>query len=67
MSCFVCCEKYNKTTRTKIVCPFSNCNYEACKSCIRTYIVGSAKDPHCMNCNNGYTQNFIITNFKYFK
>lgn len=62
MSCFVCCEKYNKTTRAKIVCPFGNCNYECCKSCIRTYILGSSKDPHCMNCNNGYTQNFIITN-----
>lgn len=62
MSCFVCCEKYNKTTREKIVCSFSNCNYECCKSCIRTYILGSTKDPHCMNCNNRYTQNFIITN-----
>lgn len=62
MSCFVCCEKYNKTTRSKIACPFGDCTYECCKGCVRTYILGSTKDPHCMNCNNGYTQNFIIEN-----
>lgn len=62
MSCFVCCEPYNKSTRAKIVCGFGDCNYECCKGCIRTYLLSTTNDPHCMNCKRGYTQNFIVTN-----
>ena len=62
MSCFVCCEKFNKTIHEKVICGFDDCNYECCKSCIRTYLLSTTNDPHCMNCKRGYSQQFIITN-----
>ena len=60
-TCFVCCESYNRSTRTKIVCNLGDCGYECCKSCIRAYLLTTKNDPHCMNCKRGYTQNFMVT------
>ena len=34
--CEVCYDKYNKTIHSKIICEFNDCNYEACKKCVRT-------------------------------
>ena len=45
MICGVCCEKYNKSTHSKITCEFAGCGYEACKICIRTYLLGTTNDP----------------------
>ena len=32
MSCNICCEKFNKSNHSKIICPFNDCNFESCKS-----------------------------------
>ena len=58
-TCFVCCEKFNRSNHLKIDCPF-NCGYSACKECIRTYLVGSSADPHCMQCKNLYDEKFLV-------
>ena len=50
MTCPVCCEAYNKSTRNCITCP-SGCDFSACKECIRTYLTSNTKDPNCMNCS----------------
>ena len=60
--CTICCEKYNKSTNAKIVCNITNCNFEACKTCIRTYLLNTTNDPHCMNCKNPWTTEFLIEN-----
>ena len=60
MICGVCCENFNKSTRSKITCEFSGCGYEACKICIRTYLLGTTNDPHCMNCKNQWTNKFLV-------
>ena len=60
-NCFVCCEPYNRSTRTKIVCNLGDCGYECCKSCVRTYLLSTKNEPHCMNCKRAYTQNFMVT------
>lgn len=57
--CPVCCDPYNKSTRKKVSC---GCGYTACKDCIRTYLLGTANDPHCMNCNRGWTDQFLTEN-----
>ena len=62
MSCEVCCEKYNKSTHNKVTCESSGCGYEACKVCIRTYLLGTTSDPHCMNCKNLWTSQFLVSN-----
>lgn len=49
--CPICCEKYSKK-RMKITC--SSCEYSSCVSCIKQYLLGSADEPHCMNCRKGW-------------
>ena len=60
--CQICCEKYNNSLRKCVTCPNSECNYSACKTCVRTYIMNSTSDPHCMNCRKPWQQDFIILN-----
>ena len=60
--CPVCCEKYNQQLRTCISCPNAECSFSACKTCIRTYIMNSTSDPHCMNCRKTWDQDFIVLN-----
>lgn len=62
MSCNICCEKFNKSNHNKIICPFNDCNFESCKKCIRTYILNTTNEAHCMNCKNVYEQEFLIKN-----
>lgn len=60
--CNICCEKYNKTLNSKVTCPFVGCGYESCKTCVRTYLLNTTNDPHCMNCKNPWTNNFLVDN-----
>jgi len=62
MTCEVCCEKYNKSINYKVVCESSGCGYEACKVCVRTYLLGTTNDPHCMNCKNQWSSQFLVKN-----
>uniref|UniRef100_A0A6C0KTI2 RING-type domain-containing protein n=1 Tax=viral metagenome TaxID=1070528 RepID=A0A6C0KTI2_9ZZZZ len=59
-TCGVCCEKYNKSTHNRVVCEYSGCGYESCKVCVRTYLLGTTNDPHCMNCKNQWTSKFMV-------
>lgn len=34
------------------------CNYEACKTCVRTYLLTTTQEPHCMNCRNKWSYEF---------
>jgi hypothetical protein len=60
--CEVCCEKYNKSTHTRVVCEYSGCGYETCKVCVRKYLLGTTNDPHCMSCKNQWTTKFLVEN-----
>lgn len=60
MTCMICCENFNRSNHIKRICPFNNCNFESCKMCIRTYILNTTNEPHCMNCKNPYNQDFLI-------
>ena len=62
MTCQICCEKYNKSLNLKITCPIGECNFDACKTCIRQYLLNTVKDPNCMKCNAQWNQQFIIEN-----
>ena len=61
-TCNVCCEKYNKSLNSKITCEFTGCGFEACKTCVRTYLLGTTNDPHCMSCKNLWPAKFLIDN-----
>jgi len=58
--CSVCCETYNASTRSNIVCENGGCEFECCKTCVRTYLLGTTQDPHCMKCRNGWSQRFLV-------
>lgn len=60
--CYICCDSYNKSTKSEVKCYFDDCNYSACKTCVRTYLMNSTKDAHCMNCKKKWDENFVIKN-----
>ena len=60
MTCSICCESFNKSLNSKIICPISNCGFEACKTCVRTYLLSTTNDPHCMNCKNQWDHKFLF-------
>uniref|UniRef100_A0A6C0IIE0 RING-type domain-containing protein n=1 Tax=viral metagenome TaxID=1070528 RepID=A0A6C0IIE0_9ZZZZ len=35
------------------------CAFEACKSCIKTYLTGITSDPNCMQCNKAWSDQFL--------
>ena len=57
MSCNVCVENYNKSTRKQVTCNF--CQFDCCTKCIQTYLLDSVNDPHCMSCKKEWDQEFI--------
>lgn len=58
--CVVCCEEFNTTTRIAVKCEHTGvCEYEACKTCIKTYLVGISTDPNCMHCNKAWSDKFL--------
>ena len=59
MSCEICCEKFNKSLNAKVTCI---CGFDACKTCVRTYLLSTAKDPHCMKCKNQWSSKFVVDN-----
>ena len=63
--CGICCEKYTKKMRLRVICENEKCNYEACISCIKMYIENTTDmiTPNCMNCKMEYTQIFIEETF----
>lgn len=57
-SCPICITKYNKTARKQVTCI---CDFSACSTCVRTYILGSTQEPHCMHCRNKWNNEFMKT------
>lgn len=60
MECSICCEKFNKSTHSKIECNF--CNHAACRSCVQTYLTSKVMDASCMNCNHAWDREFLDNN-----
>jgi hypothetical protein len=62
MSCNICCDDYNKSTRSKVSCPY--CDFEVCRACCETYIL-SESIPKCMkpDCAKEWSRKFLRENF----
>ena len=54
--CQICCETFNKTTRSRIEC--GHCDLEVCKKCVRYYLLGTTSGAHCMGCKNAWERDF---------
>ena len=61
-SCGICCDQYNQSVRKQIKCPFSDCEFSCCKTCVRTYLIGTTADPHCMGCKKSWNEKFLVEN-----
>ena len=61
-TCNICCENFNNSTCKSVVCGFGDCGFESCKTCTRTYLMGTTADPHCMNCKKTWDDDFLIKN-----
>jgi hypothetical protein len=60
-TCNVCVEDYNKNFRTKVTC---RCGFEACRNCIKTYLVDQTNDAHCMSCKVQWDRQFLTDSFE---
>lgn len=61
MSCSVCIESFNRSTRKKIQCPY--CEYDVCKECVEHYLLDSTQDAHCMSCRKGWNRELLDSLF----
>lgn len=70
MSCNVCIMPFNKSTRVMVKC---KCDFEACRICIKTYLLDKYDDAHCMSCkvewdrtfmNKSFDKKFMLTTYK---
>ena len=57
--CPVCCDAFNKSTRVPIECECSDCQFTACKTCIRAYLLSQTSDTACMSCHKAWSQGFL--------
>ncbi len=58
--CSICCDKFTTSVRKEIVCP--SCHNPTCMSCVKRYLLESAKDPHCPHCMKGWSRFFLQQN-----
>ncbi len=57
--CNICCEAFNATTRKAVACGY--CKFEACRACVCRYLCSTPETPHCMQCRNGWSNEFMST------
>lgn len=60
MSCQICAENYNLNVRYCVKCP--SCEFDACKACVRKFILSNQVAPKCMNCNSLFQTKFLVDN-----
>lgn len=62
MSCNICCDTYNMSTRAKVICSY--CDFGACRTCCETYVLSESL-PKCLNskCNKEWSRKFIREKF----
>lgn len=56
-NCPICCSPYTDVLRKSIQC--NTCKYNVCTKCVKTYLLTTLKDPHCLNCNIDWNSEFI--------
>lgn len=62
MSCDVCCDDFNRSTRCQINCPY--CPFSACSGCYERYLLETPNDAHCMSCRKSWNREILVNNFK---
>ena len=63
MDCSICCEKFNKSTYSKINCKTCNDDTVACRMCCKKYLLDNSVNPTCMICKVEWDKEFLLNNF----
>lgn len=61
MSCEVCIEKFNQTTRARVSCPW--CDYPVCRECTARHIFSLSGDLQCMSCKRDWNREHLCNFF----
>ena len=56
--CSICTEKYNKSSRKPLECRY--CKTIVCSTCVKTYLLGTTLDAHCLGCRRAWDKEFLI-------
>lgn len=64
-SCPICVEKFSKTSRKSVVCPYPQCEFEACLSCVKSFALQSINDIACMKCRRPWSSEFVDMHLSY--
>ena len=59
-TCTICADTYTDFKRKKVKCGM--CEFECCKECVQTYLLGQSADPHCMSCKKKWDREFLYEN-----
>ena len=63
MSCSVCIEPFNSSTRKPVHCRNKECEFVACRVCYERYLVSTIEEAHCMACKQTWDVHFLYTQF----
>lgn len=55
--CNICAEPFNKVNRKVVKCL---CDFEACRDCVKKYMLGSKQEASCMSCKVAWDRNFLL-------
>lgn len=63
MSCNICVETFNKSTRKCVCCP--SCQFESCKNCWKQFFLGIPERARCMNdkCMKQWSRKDLVSSF----
>lgn len=61
-NCAVCMEEFTLSVRARICC--QQCPLVVCRECVRTYLLNTTQQAHCMgpNCKSTWDREFLIEN-----
>ena len=59
--CGVCITNYKGSRIVKVTCQY--CPFHACKGCQQNYLLQTYEDPHCMECKQLWSSDFLATSF----
>ena len=59
--CKCCYENFSLVKNPLVKCQF--CEFETCQPCQKTYLLGTANQPHCMSCKKEWNDRHLFKNF----
>lgn len=62
VTCSICIEPFNKSTRKLFSSPCCP-DFDVCRMCVGQYVLGSGQKPSCMKCKTEYSEQTLDTGF----